>query len=227
LHGYNADTGAVIFGGGGANELMAGTRGYNANAIAARKHIFVAADNKVYSFSVPVTALSLASAVSRKTHGAAGNFDIPLPGIECRTGGATGDYTLVCTFSNNIESGNATVTGGAGTVSGTPAISGNTMTINLTGVANAQTLTVTLSGVTDQFLQTLPDTPVSMNMLIGDTSNNAIVNASDVAQTKAAVGQSVTSSNFRTDVNANGDINSTDVTIVKTHSGGTIGKPSK
>ena len=227
LHGYNGDTGAVIFNGGGASELMAGTRGYNANAIAARKHIFVAADNKVYSFSVPVTTLSLTSAVSRKTHGAVGDFDIPLPGVECRTGGATGDYTLVCTFSNNIESGNATVSSGAGTVSGTPVISGNTMTINLTGVADAQTLTVTLSSVTDQFSQTLPDTPVAMTMLIGDTNNNSVVNASDVSQTKAAIGQQVTSSNFRTDVNANGDINSSDATIVKAHSGGSVSTPSR
>ena len=226
LHGYNGDTGAVVFGGGGANELMAGTRGYNANAIAARKHIYVAADNKVYSFSVPVAPLSVTSSVSRKTHGAAGPFDIPLPGVECRSGGGTGDYTLVCSFSNNLESGNASVTGGAGNVSGTPVISGNTMTINLTGVADAQTLTVTLSGVTDQFLQTLPSTPVTMTMLIGDTNNNSVVNASDVAQTKTSVGQAVSGSNFRTDINANGDINATDVTLVKTHSGGSVSKPS-
>jgi len=101
------------------------------------------------------------------------------------------------------------------------------MTINLTGVADAQTLTVTLSGVTDQFLQTLPDTPVSMIMLIGDTTNNSVVNASDVSQTKSAIGQAVTSGNFRTDVNASGDINSTDVSIVKAHSGGSVSKPAK
>src|SRR5205807_4041157 len=37
------------------------------------------------------------SAVSRKVHGAAGTFDVPLPltgnvGVECRSGGATNDY---------------------------------------------------------------------------------------------------------------------------------------
>jgi hypothetical protein len=99
------------------------------------------------------------------------------------------------------------------------------MTVNLTGVANAQTLTVTLSGVTDQFSQVLPDTPVSVNMLIGDTSGNGTVNATDVAQTKAQAGQPVTSSNFRTDVNASGIINATDVAIVKAHSGQSISAP--
>jgi hypothetical protein len=177
-----------------------------------------------------IPALQLGSAVSRKTHGAAGVFDIPLPlsgnpGVECRTGGATGDYTLVFTFTNNVTSGSASVTGGIGSVSGMPVFSGNTMTVNLTGVANAQTLAVTLSGVTDEFSQVLPDTPVSVNMLIGDTSGNGVVNATDVAQTKAQVGQPVTSSNFRTDVNANGIINTSDVAIVKAHSGGSISAP--
>src|SRR6266478_1688736 len=84
------------------------------------------------------SSLALTSAVSRKTHGSAGAFDIPLPlsgspGVECRTGGATGDYTQVFTFTNNVTSGNASVTSGIGSVSGTPIFSGNTMTVNLTG----------------------------------------------------------------------------------------------
>jgi outer membrane protein assembly factor BamB len=229
LHGYDGDTGAVVYAGGGVNELMIGTRKFN-TGIVARGRIYIANDNKVYAFTVPVPALQLTSAVSRKTHGAAGTFDIPLPlsgspGVECRTGGATGDYTQVFTFTNNVTSGNASVTGGIGSVSGMPVFSGNTMTVNLTGVANAQTLTVTLSGVTDEFSQVLPDTPVSVNMLIGDTNGNGVVNATDVAQTKAQVGQPVTTSNFRTDVNASGIINATDVAIVKAHSGQSISAP--
>ncbi len=53
LHGHNGDTGAVVFNGGGANELMTGTRGYNTAAIAARGRIYVANDNKVFAFNVP------------------------------------------------------------------------------------------------------------------------------------------------------------------------------
>ena len=58
LHAFNADTGAVIYSGGGANELMAGTHRYN-TAIAARGRIYVANDNKVYAFSVPVAPIVL------------------------------------------------------------------------------------------------------------------------------------------------------------------------
>ncbi len=52
LHGYDGDTGAVIFAGGGANELMAGTHTYSTTGIVARRRIYVAADNKVYAFRV-------------------------------------------------------------------------------------------------------------------------------------------------------------------------------
>jgi hypothetical protein len=51
LHGYDAETGAVIYAGGGANELMTGTRQWN-TGIAARGKIYFAADNKVYAFMV-------------------------------------------------------------------------------------------------------------------------------------------------------------------------------
>jgi hypothetical protein len=58
LRGYNGDTGAVVYAGGGANELMAGTRSFN-TGIAARGRIYYATDNKVYAFSVPVPPITL------------------------------------------------------------------------------------------------------------------------------------------------------------------------
>src|SRR6478735_7061054 len=106
-----------------------------------------------------VRAFQATSAVSRKTHGPAGFFDIPLPlsaapGVECRAGG---DLLIVITFSNPIASGNAAVISGVGSVAGSPTVSGNTITVNLTGVANAQMITVRLSNVTDSFSQVLPN----------------------------------------------------------------------
>jgi hypothetical protein len=53
LHGYDGDTGAVVFSGGGASETMGGTHSYNTTGIAARGRIFVGTDNKVYAFAVP------------------------------------------------------------------------------------------------------------------------------------------------------------------------------
>lgn len=167
-------------------------------------------------------ALNLTSAVSRKTHTGVGDFDIPLPlsgspGVECRSG-ASG-HKLVFTFTNDMSSGTAAVTGGVGSVSGSPVFADNTMTVNLTGVVNAQTLTVTLHGLTDTFSQNLPDTAVNVKFLLGDTTGNSVVNASDVSQVKAQVGAPVMATNFRTDVTISGAINASDVTQVKINSG--------
>jgi hypothetical protein len=53
LHGYDGDTGAIVYDGGGPNELMAGTHFYSTTGMVARGHIYVAGDNKVYAFAVP------------------------------------------------------------------------------------------------------------------------------------------------------------------------------
>jgi hypothetical protein len=67
LHGYDADTGAVIYAGGGANELMSGTRQWN-TGIVARGRTYFAADNKVYAFKLP-TPTPTPTATSTATPG--------------------------------------------------------------------------------------------------------------------------------------------------------------
>jgi hypothetical protein len=52
LHGFDGESGAVVFAGGGPNELMEGTHRFNAG-IAARGRIYIANDNKVYAFALP------------------------------------------------------------------------------------------------------------------------------------------------------------------------------
>jgi outer membrane protein assembly factor BamB len=53
LHGYDGETGAIVYDGGGLNELMAGTHSYSTTGIVARGRIYVAGDNRVYAFAVP------------------------------------------------------------------------------------------------------------------------------------------------------------------------------
>jgi photosystem II stability/assembly factor-like uncharacterized protein len=169
------------------------------------------------------------SAVSRKTHGAAGPFDIALPlsgtpGVECRSGGATKDYQLVLTFATSVSvNGNpqAQVSSGIGTVGsggvsngGMVNASANTLTIPLTNVANAQTINVTLYGVNGGGNLVIP-----MSLLAGDADGNRGVNASDVGLTKLRVGQAVNATNFRSDLNSNGGITGTDVSIARLGSG--------
>jgi outer membrane protein assembly factor BamB len=67
LHAFNADTGAIIYAGGGTNELMAGTHRFN-TGIAARGRIYVANDNKVYAFSVPVYPVVISNVTALPGH---------------------------------------------------------------------------------------------------------------------------------------------------------------
>jgi hypothetical protein len=171
-------------------------------------------------YTQPVSsALQAIGAVSRKTHGTAGVFDVPLPNIESRAGGANGDHTLVFTFNNPITSGSASVSSGAGSVVGSPTFSGNTMVVNLTGVTNAQSVTVNLTNMTDSFGQTLASTSRTIGFLAGDTNGDAVVNGGDAIQTRSRSGQDTGAANFRSDVNADGVVNSGDTIAVRSRSG--------
>jgi dockerin type I repeat protein len=164
------------------------------------------------------------SAFSRKTHGAAGTFDVPLPltgnvGIECRSGGSSNVYQMIINFMTNVTVQSASVTSGTGSVS-TFSVSGPQVTVNLTGVTNVQRITVTLFGVNDG--THMGNVPISMGVLIGDVNGNASVNATDVIITKSQVGQTVSGTNFREDVNVNGTINVADVALVKAKVGSAL-----
>ena len=171
------------------------------------------------------------NAVSRKIHGAAGAFDLPLPlsggpGIECRSGGMDGDYQLIVTFPTSVTVAGATVAPEAGklaTVSGPPVANGNQVTVNLRNVTNAQTIDVNLIGVSDGV--TTDNISVSMGVLVGDVAISGMVNASDIAKVKSGLAQLVTASNYRDDVTANGLINVSDLSLVKTLSGSGLGTP--
>ncbi|MDB6109954.1 MAG: hypothetical protein JWR69_1704, partial [Pedosphaera sp.] len=98
LHGFDGDTGANVFTGGGANELMAGTRRWN-TGIAARGRIYVANNNKVYAFKIPgqtVTSVTLAN-LSFLAGGAFQFSFTNLPGASFNVFGST---NVTTPFSN-------------------------------------------------------------------------------------------------------------------------------
>ena len=165
--------------------------------------------------------LAPTSVVSRKTHGNAGTFEVPLPltgppGIECRTGGTSGNHQVIVTFPNPVIVDRALVTSGVGRVSNMT-VNGNDVTVDLTGVTNAQTITLTLKQVTAGMSSA--DVSVSMGVLFGDTNADGFVDSADITQTKSQSGNPLTSSNFREDVNIDGFIDSADISLVKAQSG--------
>ena len=164
---------------------------------------------------------ALVAAASRKNHGAAGNFDIPLPvsgglGIECRSPGADGTDILVLTLNTTVFSAQASVTSGVGHVQGSPIISNNQITITLAGVANAQDLTITVTG---NFGGQTGSVMLTFGVLEGDVNGNGVVNASDIGSVKSHSGQLTGANNFRSDVNVSGAINASDVGLVKSRLG--------
>jgi hypothetical protein len=165
----------------------------------------------------------LPSVVSRMTHGSAGTFDIDLPlsgspGIECRSAGANGDYTMVFTFLNALTSvGNARVTSGTGSVSSSNIDSNDAHNyiVNVTGVTNAQVLKVDLTNVTDSAGNFSSSVSVSMSVLLGDVDATGRVDGNDVSAVQSHTRQATDSNNYRYDVDATGRIDGNDVSITQ------------
>lgn len=161
------------------------------------------------------------SAVSRKNHGAAGNFDIdllpPATGIEDRIGSPSGkDFQIVVTFPAAVTVSGASVSsrdnlatadapGGSGTT---------TITVNLHNVSNAQRLTLTLIDVSSGNGD-LGNVGIPMAVLLGDVNANGIVDGNDIANVQSQTRQSLNGNNFRDDVNTSGTIDGNDVSITQ------------
>lgn len=209
------------------------------------------AGNKIFNYEYPTVGCDMAynstplhledtrftsvfpfSAVSRKTHGRKGAFDINLPlsgspGIECRNGGVNKEFQVVVTFSPAVTVQSATVQPAAGetaAVVGSPIVNGDEVTINLTNVSNAQELLITLHGVNDGTVT--DDLSIRMGVLAGDTTGNGRVNSADIGQVKSQSGAPLSTFNKRDDVTFNGAIDSADIGFVKSKSGTSIPPPS-
>jgi len=161
----------------------------------------------------PPGAFTSSSAVSRKVHGSAGTFDLPLslldvhnPTTEPRQGPS---HTIVFTFDRAIASATATVTEGLATA-GTPTFVGNNVVVPLTGVIDAQYVTIALTNVVASDASTGGSGSVRVGFLAGDVNQNRVVTLADLGLVNAQLAQSVTLSNFLKDVNASGTLSLAD-----------------
>lgn len=157
------------------------------------------------------TTFGITGAASRKAHGGAGTFDLPLslvatnPSTEPRMAGAGGSHTIVITFNHPPVSGAVAVTEGAA-VAGGPTFSGNDMIVPLTGVANAQYVTVTVSSVSSSDGFSGAAGSVRFGVLRGDVNGSRAVTIADLATVNAQLTKPVSASNFIHDINLSGTL---------------------
>lgn len=171
-----------------------------------------AASNTVTPSSAPPAAV-LVSAASRKVHGTAGTFDMPLtlvpltnPSTEPRLGPT---QTIVFTFNKAITGATVAVSEGIATA-GAPTFSGSDVIVGLTGVTDQQYVTITLSNVASLDGGIGGTGVVRVGFLLGDVSQNRVVSLGDVGLVNSQLAQPVTAANFLKDVNVSGTLSLAD-----------------
>jgi hypothetical protein len=149
----------------------------------------------------------LLSAVSRKVHGGAGTFNLPLsmvatnPSTEPRQSATA---AIVMTFDAVIISANVAVTEGTATA-GALTFSGNDVIVPLTGVTNHQYVTISLTNVASAFINGGSGS-IRLGFLVGDVNQNRVVTVADLGLVNAQLAQLVTAANYLKDVNATGTL---------------------
>jgi photosystem II stability/assembly factor-like uncharacterized protein len=165
--------------------------------------------------------LELAAAASRK-----GQFEINLPltgtaGIECRNGGASGNFQLVLTFNNELASVDGVATScGVVRNSRIRPSDAHQFLVDLNRVrCNADYVTLTVTGARDTMGNTLPSAEVTMGLLLGDTNGDGIVSNKDATQVRNDQGQPTDNTNYREDVDLSGQIDQPDLHMVRSQLG--------
>lgn len=203
---------------GGNTCTIATNQGGNGN--------YNAAPQVTQSFSVLNTGptLALVGVESRKTHGTAGTFAIPINPATSITGLIDVEPRMIGPGHNIVFVFNTPVTGvGAVTVTDKDSlpigaavtnVSGNEVTVTITSVSDAKRVRVALAGVTPGSFSF----SASVGFFVGDVSGNRLISASDLGLIKGRSGV-INSTSFRYDINLNGLISASDLGMVKGRSG--------
>ncbi len=182
--------------------------------VAPLRSIVGAATGMTNPIGIAVTnAPTMTGAVSRRVHGAAGSFDLPLstvvppavnhnPTTEPRQGPT---QSIVFTFDMPVSAATVTISEGTATP-GVPTFSGNDVVVPLAGVANQQYVTVTLTNVASTGGATGGSGEVRVGFLAGDVNQSRVVSLADLGLVNAQLAQPVTATNYLKDVNASGTL---------------------
>ena len=177
----------------------------------------------------PTAPLTLIGVVSRKTHGFAGDFDLPIDNVVPINGATTVDpriisasagHTVVFKFNTTVSAGVAVsvVDTTNAAVAASVNTAGSEVIVTIPTLADATRVTVRINGVNGS-AQVFS---ASLAFFVGDVNNSFTVNASDINSVKARSGQATNASTFKFDLNTTGSISAADTAIVKARSGLTM-----
>ena len=167
-------------------------------------------------------SLVLLGVKSRKTHAAAGVFDLTIDTTQPFTSVTTeprlvgGGHVIVFQFNNPITTVAAATASAVdhlgAPIGGTPTVtavlgSNEVLVTFVATIPDKSRLTLTLTNVNGSGTSF----PASMGFLAGDTNNSRVVNIGDVLGANGRSGNPLDQTNFRNDFNLNGVINVGDV----------------
>ncbi|MEQ1515274.1 MAG: dockerin type I domain-containing protein [Usitatibacteraceae bacterium] len=236
ITGSNLAGASVTVGGISANVLSIAGSGtsftFNVPSVAAGTQPVVVTTSVLPAASTSLTVgappVNLLAVHSRKVHGTAGTFDLPIDttqpisaavAVEPRLIGS--GHTIVFQFDGAINAaGTASAVDGSGAAlpSVTVQASGNNVIVTMPNVPDRSRATVTLVGVNGN----ASAVSASLGFLAGDVNSSRSVNSSDISALKSRSGQTVDALSFKFDVNASGAINSSDISAAKSRSGLTL-----
>lgn len=168
--------------------------------------------------------LVLVGAYSRKVHGTAGPFDLPVAigvaingAITIEPRSEANGHTLLLQFNDPVSSvGNVSVLDASATIAGNAAASasGYVITVPILGIADGKRITVTVNGLNGGSAFS-----VALGFMVGDFNHSRAINASDISAMKQHAVQVVNAQNYLFDVNVDGLINSADMSATRIRSG--------
>ena len=173
------------------------------------------------------TPLTLLGVVSRKSHGVAGSFELPINTAPTIAGAVTVEprsigngHQVVFRFNNAVNTRVSPIVLDAanGSVGASLLVFDTDVIVSIPSVADATRVAIFLNGVngSSQVFS------AALGFLIGDVTNSHAVNASDISGVKARTGQMTTAGNFLFDLNASGNVNSSDIQMVKVKAGAVL-----
>lgn len=183
---------------------------------------FDVAYNAALSQWLAAVPLGLTAVASRKSHSAAGTFDLaldasaPVSGavtVEPRASGTAG-HSVVFSFNAAITSaGTVSSTGVNGDPIGTPSasVSGSEILVSLSGIPDATRVKVSLVNVNG----TGGTFSASLGLLVGDVDNSRATNSVDVDAVKSWSGLEVDATNYVNDFNLSGAVTAADILAAK------------